>query len=221
MKPLILITIFSVLCGNAFSAPRDSVRVLIIYGSKPAKGHKEQYKWFGGKPGGHVALDLGHDRVLSFAPTKYHPICHIFARSKAKNFRSRFRYESVERFWQTFNYTGDHYLVDSLKRMVVTIPINARQRRTLDSLAAAYTRQTPYDYAVLGMRCASATYDILARADCFADPYKHHLWWHILLPRDLRYELQKEALRDHPGMDWRVYKRDGSRTRKWDRDKKV
>jgi hypothetical protein len=212
---------FCFLCSRAFPQSPDSIRVLIIYGSKPAKGHPKEYKWFGGRPGGHVAIQVDQDRVISFGPTKYHPMCHIFARSKPANFRSRYRIETVERFWETFNYTGAKYPVDSLRRMIVSIPVSAKQKRKLDSIARAYTTQVPYDYAVLGMRCASSSYEVLAQLDLFDKPYKHFIWWHILFPRDIRYELMKEVKYGRGARCWRVYQSNGSHSRKWDYDRKV
>ena len=216
-----LFLFFCFLSFRTFSQTPDSIRVLIIYGSKPAKGHPQEYKWFGGRPGGHVAIQVDTGRVISFGPTKYHPICHIFARSKPANFRSRYRIEPVERFWETFNYTGARYPIDSLKRMVVSIPVTPKQKRKLDSIAGAYTAHVPYDYAVLGMRCASSSYEVLAQLDLLEKPYKHHIWWHILFPRDIRTELMKEVRYGRGAGTWRIYQNNGSRSRKWDYDKKV
>ncbi len=216
-----LFLFFVFLSFLTFAQNPDSVRVLIIYGSKPAKGHPQEYKWFGGRPGGHVAIQVDRDRVISFSPTKFRPICHIFARSKPSNFKSRYRIESVQRFWETFNYTGARYPVDSLKRMVVSIPVSPKQKRKLDSITAAYTTHVPYDYAVLGKRCASSSYEILAQLGLFDKPYKHHIWWHILYPRDIRYELMKEVKYGRGAGRWRVYQNSGSPSRKWDYDRKV
>lgn len=220
VKPIVCLLLCFLSC-KAFPQTPDSIRVLIIYGSKPAKGHPHEYKWFGGRPGGHVAIQIDRDRVLSFGPTKYHPICHIFSRSNAANFKSAYRIESVRRFWETFNYTGARYPIDSLKRMVVSIPVSSRQKRKLDSIASAYTTHVPYDYAVLGMRCASSTYEILEQLDLLDKPYKHYIWWHILFPRDIRYELLKEVKYGPSARTWRVYQNKGSSSRKWDYDRKV
>jgi hypothetical protein len=216
-----LLLLFCFFSFRAFPQTPDSIRVLIIYGSKPSKGHPTEYKWFGGRPGGHVAIQVDTDRVISFGPTKYHPICHIIARSKPANFRSRYRIETVERFWETFNYTGARYPIDSLKRMVVSIPVTPEQKRKLDSIAVAYTAHVSYDYAVLGMRCASSSYEVLAQLDLLNKPYKHHIWWHILFPRDIRYELMKEVRHGRGAGTWRIYQNDGSRSRKWDFDRNV
>ncbi|HEY4291297.1 MAG TPA: hypothetical protein VGN00_29550 [Puia sp.] len=216
-----LFLLFLFFSFSTFAQDADSIRILIIYGSKPAKGHPAEYKWFGGRPGGHVAIQVDNDRVISFGATKYRPMCHIFARSRPARFKSRYRIESVERFWGTFNYTGARYIVDSLRRMVVSIPVSPIQKRRLDSIVSAYTAQVPYDYAVLGMRCASSSYEILAQLDLLEKPYKRHFWWHILFPRDIRYELMKEVKQGRAAGTWRVYQQEGSRSRKWDYDRKV
>ena len=82
----------------------DSVRVLCLYGSIPAKG------WWGREPmygpnsvlgrmvklhGGHVTIEYAHDKALSFQPVHYDGIGgagHIMPRSGNKNFNSCFAY---------------------------------------------------------------------------------------------------------------------------------
>ena len=69
-----------------------------------------------------------------------------------------------------------NYNEDDLNRAVITIPVTTEQKRKIDSMASAYLRKTPYDYAVAGMRCASASYDIMARAGLFKE-YGSSTWW--------------------------------------------
>lgn len=222
MKLPLCLFLLSCLCISAFGQTKDSIRVLIIYGSEPAAGYSTEYKWFGGRPGGHVVLQTGRDRVLSFAPTVYHPICHIFPSRRPADFRSSFTTKSVGAFWQTFNYTHTRkFCVDSLRQLVVSIPITSIQRKRLDSLSRAYLAHPPYDYAVVGMRCASATYEILAQVGVFGHPYTQHIWWHLLFPRDLRYELLKEARNGGVARGWRVYQTKGCAARNWDYDRSV
>jgi len=167
-------------------------------------------------------LQTGRDRVLSFAPTVYRQICHIFPSRSASGFRSSFRTASIEAFWHTFNYTHSRkYCVDSLKQLVVSIPITPGQRKKLDSISRAYLAHTPYDYAVVGMRCASATYEILAQVGVFGHPYQQNIWWHVLFPRDLRYELLKEARSGGAAKGWRVYQKGGCASREWDYDRGI
>jgi len=203
-------------------APGDSIRVLMLYGSKPAKGYPDEPKWFGGRPGGHVAIDMGGDSTLNFGPTKYRPMCHIFSRRQPANFRSTFRIRTIAAFWRTFNYThpiNDH--ADSLKGLVIVMPVSPEQKRKLDSIARSYLATPPYDYAVLGMRCASASYEILAQLGLLDKPYKRRVWWHILYPRYIRYELLKQVKQNPAASAWRVYQTTGTAARKWDRDRKL
>ena len=152
----------------------DSVRVLCLYGSIPAKG------WWGREPmygpnsvlgrmvklhGGHVTIEYAHDKALSFQPVHYDGIGgagHIMPRSGNKNYNACFRIYSEKRAW---NVLGNYYNnIDSLRRAVFIIPITAAQQHKLDSLATAYTGKVPYDYAFFGMRCASASYQFLLEA---------------------------------------------------------
>jgi len=187
----------------------DSVRVLFMYGSYPAKGYKKtERKWFGGIYGGHVALEIAPDSVLSFRSTEYP--CHFFPH---KQFSSIWEMKTVYRMWQTF--PPHNYKVEELKRVVFTIPVTKAQRHKIDSLAVRYLQKTPYDYAVAGMRCASATYEVLAKAGIFKE-YGSSTWWKILTPKDLRTILFKKA-RSSEGERWKVYQYSGSKRRVWEK----
>lgn len=188
----------------------DSIRVLFIYGSYPAKGYeKAEHKWFGGIHGGHVALEIGRDSVLSFRSAK-HP-CHVFPQ---KRHNSIWEIKTVHGMWESF--PPHNYEESDLNRAVVTIPVTTAQKKKIDSLAHVYLRKTPYDYAVAGMRCASASYDIMARAGLFKE-YGSSTWWKIIMPRDLRTILFRKA-RSAEGKDWRVTLYSGSKRRVWESD---
>lgn len=202
-----LLSLLLLLLPFSGETPKDSVRVLFIYGSRPAKGYEHtEPEWFGGLHGGHVGLQIGQDSVLSFRSTEYP--CHLFPHRK---FSSLFEIRTVYGAWETF--PPHHYRVEDLKRVVIVIPVTRRQKRTIDSLSRVYLAHAPYDYATVGMRCASATYDVLARAGLFRD-YGYDTWWHILMPRDLRSLLFKQAARK----GWRVCRYDGSSRRVWESD---
>src|ERR1700761_9075285 len=76
----------------------DSVRVLCLYGSIPAKGWEHKEPMHGPNSmlgrmvklhGGHVTIEYDHDKALSFQPIHYDGMGgagHLFARSKQKNF---------------------------------------------------------------------------------------------------------------------------------------
>ncbi|TDW95953.1 hypothetical protein [Dinghuibacter silviterrae] len=185
----------------------DSVRVLFIYGSKPAKAYeKTERKWFGGMYGGHVGMEIGRDSVLSFRSTEYP--CHFFPHKK---FSSTFEIRTLHGMWETF--PPHNYVEADLKRVVFVIPVTREQKRMIDSVARRYLHHTPYDYATAGMRCASATYEILARAGVVRD-YGRATWWKILLPRDLRSILFRQA----EAGGWTIYRFKGSAHRVWEGD---
>jgi hypothetical protein len=204
----------------------DSVRVLCLYGSIPAKG------WQGKEPmhgpnsmlgrmvklhGGHVAIEYAHDKALSFQPVHYDGVGgagHLMPRSDAKNFNSCFRIYTEKRAW---NVLGNYYNnLDSLRRAVFVIPVTAAQKHTLDSLATVYTQRTPYDYAFFGMRCASASYEFLLEAGLVAE-YRHHIWRNVFTTRDFRNALYKDYERNRT-KGWRLETSHGSLSRQWEKD---
>jgi hypothetical protein len=194
----------------AKAAVQDSVRIFFIYGSSPAKGfEKTEREWFGGIHGGHVAMEIAPNSLLSFRSTEYP--CHIIPH---KRLSSIWELKTVYGMWETF--PPHNYKADDLKRVVFTIPVTAAQKRTIDSLAKVYLKHSPYDYATFGMRCASATYDVLAKAGLFKE-YGGSTWWRIIMPRDLRTLLFKKA-QSSDGKSWKVHKYEGSKRRVWERD---
>jgi hypothetical protein len=203
-----------------------SIRVLCLYGSIPAKGFMGKEPMYGPNSifnrtvrlrAGHVGVEYEPDKVLSFQPVNYDGIGHaghFFSSSHAKNFNSCFRIYSERRMW---NVLGNYYdNIDSLRRAVFVIPITAVQKHILDSLAHAYTVATPYDYAFLGMRCASASYDVLRIAGIVSE-CNHNIWYNVFTPQDFRWLLYKEYLRN-TDKGWHLYTCKGSRSRKWDKD---
>ncbi|HWB25656.1 MAG TPA: hypothetical protein VG738_09260 [Chitinophagaceae bacterium] len=201
------------LCLSTHAQVKDSIKVLFIYGSKPVHGYEHvEPRWFGGMRGGHVAIQIGADKVLSFRSTEYP--CHVFSKGKKEKFASVFEYRTVRGAWETF--PPHNYIIDSLQRAEVVIPIDSIQRARIDSLAAAYTTQVPYDYAIFGIRCASASYKVLQKAG-IAPMHKHANWLRIFTVRALRKRLFKQAEKNkNNGWKKRIYK--GGTSRKWERD---
>jgi hypothetical protein len=213
--------------SSAEGAPyTDSIRILCLYGSVPAKGFEGKEPMYGPNNifnrmakmhGGHASIEYAPDKALSFQPVHYTGIArsgHLTNRANPKNFNSCFRIYTERRAWTVL---GNYYNnLDSLRRATFVIPITAAQKRSLDSLAAAYVRQTPYDYSFLGMRCASATYEVLATAG-IVDRYKHNFWYNIFTTRRLRYVLYQEYLKNKD-KGWRFYTTKGSQSRDWEKD---
>lgn len=190
--------------------PAPVIKIYFIYGSRPAKGYgSAERKWFGGIHGGHVGMEIGPDSILSFRSTEYP--CHFFPH---RHFSSIWEIKTVHGMWQTF--PPHNYKVNELKRVVFTIPVTEEQKHRIDSIARQYLRHSPYDYATAGMRCASATYDILARAGLFKR-YGGFTWCKIIMPRSLRTVLFEKA-RSPEGQDWKIERYEGSKKRIWEED---
>ncbi len=210
---LLIVVICLLLCACSYAQMKDSIKVFFIYGSRPARGYKHiEPSWFGGIRGGHAAIQIGADKVLSFRSTKYP--CHIFGKRNKEKLASIYEYKTVHGAWETF--PPHNYIIDSMKRAEVVIPINAAQRRKLDSLAAVYTNSTPYDYAVFGIRCASATHDVLQQIGV-VKMHRHGNWLRIFTVRSLRRRLFRQTNKNaNAGWMKRIYK--GGKSRKWEKD---
>ena len=200
-----LLLIFSFLSLYAFAQDSTVIKVHFLYGSKPLSKYKHiEPKWFGGMLGGHVGIESDSGRFLNFVPKgKF----HWFA--KKNNPHSTYAEHSIKDFYSILGGNGD-----SVKTAVVIIPVTVRQKQLFDSIASAYLDKTPYDYALFGMRCGAATYDILGKLQILpAYPYKK-TYKKIFYPRKLRKRLFKKA--DERG--WTIIRQQGSRKRKWEND---
>ena len=197
-----------VLCSQTLTVlAHDStaIKVLFLYGSKPKKEFKDvEYEWFGGILGGHVGIQLDSNTVIDFVPSgPFHKIAH------KTDFSSDFVTHDPDNFFTLFGSP-----TDSVKQLIVTIPISGQQKAKLDSLAANYLENTPYDYAFLGMRCGAAAYDILSQIGIVKDYGYHRTFLKIFYPKKLRKRLLKKAAKHK----WHLYSQEGGKRRKWERD---
>ena len=132
--------------------------------------------------------------------------CHLF--SEKTNRTSAFTEFPESRFYSIFG--GEP---DSMKKTIVYIPVTRQQKERFDSIAVVYLQQTPYDYAVFGMRCSAAAYDILGQLNIFPHYSHTKTYKKIFYPKLLRKRLLKKA--DENG--WKIVHEDGSRRRVWER----
>jgi len=180
-------------CASA----QDTVKILFVYGSKPKA--KSESKWFGGIHGGHVSVQY-HQMYASFVPNgKF----HVF--SSKKHIHSEFVTESEDRF--VFDTADSRYAI-------ISIPVTRQQSNALDSVIAERLKTSPYDYAFLGMRCASAAYELLASAGIMPVMSRHKMVRRYFYPKKLRKQWLKEAALHH----WKVFYRPGKTSRKWEKD---
>jgi len=83
-----------------------------------------------------------------------------------------------------------------------------------NSNLTAYLKQTPYDYALFGMRCGAATYEILGQLNILPAYSYRKTYKKIFYPKKLRKRLFKKANNN----SWTIERRAGSGKRKWEKD---
>jgi hypothetical protein len=194
----ILVFIFSI---SSFAQPAsDTIQLHFLYGSRPAKDFKQtESKHFGGIKGGHVNIEA-NGRVLDFLPGN----CPILPENKKPTGGFRLN-QSI--YWDTA----------STKWATVKIPVTQQQLTKLDSLFTLYASQTPYDYAVFGMRCAAASYDVLSEIGLFKPlPDKNNIIKNFY-PKLLR----KRVLKWAAEKNYPVIFHPGKSSRKWESDEGV
>jgi hypothetical protein len=181
------------------------IKVHFLYGSAPLKTYrKTEPAWFGGILGGHVGIEADSNRVLNFVPDgKFHLL-------PAQKKHSRYTVDSVKQFYSRLG--GQH--PDSAKQAVVIIPVSRQQKQLFDSIALSYINQTPYDYALAGMRCGAATYEILAQLGIMEPLGLPGTAITILYPKKLRKRLLAKAEKN----GWTVIMHNGTTRRKWETD---
>lgn len=179
---------------------QQTIAVHFLYGSKPAKGYKgEEKKWFGGIKGGHVTIETG-DSIIGFQPGGN---CHVFGKKVKAN-----GYFSAK---QKNNWVKD---TASLKYATVLIPLDEQRYSKLKTTLDSYLQKSPYDYAVFGMRCAAATYDVLEEAGVVKKRSRMGKWVSFFYPQLLRRQLLKIAGNNN----YTVIKTGGRQSRVWEKE---
>lgn len=202
---ILLLLFFCFSSSLVYSGDTTYLKVHFLYGSKPLKKYKAtEKKWFGGKLGGHVGIEGDSNKILNFLPSgKFHWF------SKKKDPHSTYAIHSANSF---YTILGGHS--DSIKKAIVYIPVMPQQKQQFDSIAAAYLTQTPYDYALFGMRCGAATYEVLGQLNILPRYKNSKTYKKIFYPKKIRKRLFKKAGNN----GWLIIRQDGSERRKWERD---
>lgn len=190
---------------KVFSEDVFYIKVHFLMGSKPKKEFKNtETNWFGGKLGGHVGIEFDSNQVIHFLPNGN---LHKIAKKHKKN--SVFSIDQTNDFWEIFGN-----VCNETKRVSIIIPINKIQKRALDSIVQSYSKQVPYDYAFMGMRCGAATYDILSQIKVLKKVHRKTNIYAYFYPKKLRKHLTKIAKNNN----WKIEKHKGSNQRKWEKD---
>lgn len=204
MKKLVAL-FFCVIPFLSYSGDSTYLKVHFLYGSKPVKKYKStEKKWFGGKLGGHVGIEGDSNKIVNFVPNgKFHWF------SKKNNRHSSYAVHSAHSFYGILGGQPD-----SVKKAIVYIPVSRQQKQQFDSIAAAYLAQTPYDYALFGMRCGAASYEILGQLNILPRYPNSKTYKKIFYPKKLRKRLFRKAGQN----GWTIVRENGSDRRKWERD---
>lgn len=196
-------SILLVLCIHTSSAQQeqtDTIRVHFLYGSRPARHFKgAEQKLFGGIKGGHVNIEA-RGKVLDFMPGN----CPLFPNNKTPTGGFRLNH-SV--YWDT----------GSSKWMTVLIPVSSQQMDSLQQLFSAYSGQSPYDYAVFGMRCAAASYDVLSGIGLVKKLPRRKNVVKNFYPKLMRKRILKMAKKK----GYTIIRREGRSSRKWEKDQGI
>lgn len=203
MRKIILgLFFFFLFLTESYAQDTTYLKVHFLYGSTPKKEFKEsESKWFGGKIGGHVGIEFDSNKIINFIP---HGEFHWCA--KEGDHHSKFAIHSIEGFYEIFGSPSEE-----VKKTWITIPITKQQKQKLDSIVHAYTRQTPYDYAFVGMRCGAAAYEILGQLGILKKISYRKTYLKIFYPKKLRKRILKKAEKNN----WTVVREEGSDRRNW------
>lgn len=153
--------------------------------------------------GGHVGIETDSGHILNF---RTRGSFHVFTSNK--NRHSRYDDLDYTDFYSLFGSDPD-----SVKRVIVTVPVTRSQKAKLDSIEALYLKKSPYDYALIGMRCGAATYEILGQLGIMENYSHRKTYWKIFYPQKLRRRLLDKANENN----WNIDRQEGSLKRKWEK----
>lgn len=198
------VIIFSFFLTSHSFSQRDSthtIKVIFLYGSKPKHKFKDtESKYFGGIHGGHVSI-IVDDIDYGFEPVTTKG-AHIFPQKK-----------KYSQFVERKLYGQGRYGKGS-KTATFIIPITQKQYDEINNLHGNYCRQTPFDYAFFGMRCAASAQDILAQIGITKKRSRFMTVTGTFYPKLLRKRLFKLAKKNH----YEIIRTEGRETRKWEKD---
>ena len=206
MKRICLFSILIILFNTeSYSQDTTFLKVHFLYGSRPKDQYRDTEKsWFGGKLGGHVGIESDSAEIVNFVTNGSF---HVF--SSKNNRHSAYKIHNETGFYSILGGNAD-----SAKKAIVYIPITDEQRQRFDSISKCYLSQTPYDYALFGMRCGAAAYDILGQLDIVPYYATSKTYKKIFYPKKLRKRLFKKAEEN----GWKIERFEGTERRKWERD---
>lgn len=192
---LIFISLF--LFTSCFASDTTyTIKINFLYGSRPVKGYRHQEsKLFGGIKGGHVNIEAG-GRVLDFTPGNNPLFPHNKKPSGGFSINPSIKWTGTDK-WKT-----------------VVVPVSEDQYLALQKIFDSVAAKTPYDYAIFGMRCAAASYDVLSKIGLFKEYSNTKNVATHFYPKLLRKKVLKWADKNK----YTVISNEGRNSRKWESD---
>ena len=205
-KQLLFFTLLALFFAGPIRAQEAGfLPVHFLYGSRPLQKYKfMEKKWFGGKMGGHVGIEIDTNKIMNFV---HRGTFHLV--SSKQNKHGNYIVSTHSHFNSILG--GDS---NKVKTLTIFIPVNTEQQFKLDSLSKAYLDEAPYDYALLGMRCGAASYEILAQLGILPQYSRSKTALKVFYPKILR----KQLLRKAEENGWQMVRQDGSDRRAWETD---
>ena len=184
----------------SFAQEPHLIKVFFRYGSIPEIGYEYiEYKEVGGLQGGHVSIGLD-SLEIGFTNDK---TIHVFP--KKNNSKGVFYWEYLKDFEDQ---------ISDKKYITFLIPINDEQYARLKTTLLDYIAEPPYDYAFFGMRCASATYDVLSQIGLFEPKTRGRNIISNFYPKLFRRKMFELARKN----GYTVISVKGRKTRLWEKD---
>jgi hypothetical protein len=209
-QPMIKALLSYAIIAFLFSPPACAQQTMylpvhFLYGSRPVQKYRFMEKiWFGGKMGGHVGIEIDSNKIMNFV---HRGSFHLV--SSKQNKHGSYILSTPSHFYTILG--GDS---NKVKTLTIFIPVNQQQKEKLDSLSRVYINQPPYDYALLGMRCAAASYEVLAQLGILPQYSNSKTALKVFYPKILR----KQLLRKAEENGWQMVRHVGTNRRSWETD---
>jgi hypothetical protein len=200
LKSLLILVLAFVVPAGLIGQETHLLKVFFRYGSIPEVGYEYvEYAETGGLHGGHVSL--GMDSLeIGFSNIGR---VHIFPDTETPT--GLFYWEYLKDF--------EDQVADK-KYVTYLVPITDQQYTWLRTILMTYLDNPPYDYAFFGMRCASATYDILSQIGLFDRKNRTANIISNFMPRLFRSKMAELARKN----GYTVVRVKGRKTRIWEED---
>lgn len=180
MRIFFIAIIIVILSIDAFSQTKvDSIKVIFLHGSKPAKNHKNEYKTVGGLRGGHIVTQIDSNVYgFNYKSKRIRTFPHPF------NKKGVMEKENVDNFLK---------LKKGAKITIVTIPVSSDEYNNIKNFYENNVNKANFDYAFFGMRCASVCYKGLSICNVYKKSSNFKSIRRAFHPKKLRKKLCKTA----------------------------